>query len=100
MDPKKALQEAEDDKDLTKDQRQVVVKHLLQTEDLDVSEMAERLNVTARTIYRDKRDVRQEINEKLLGNYGLAGRECTTDLLQVPVTYRFRPIISRLYFFR
>jgi len=74
MNPKTILEKANEGKDLSKDQRRRAVKYLMATEDLETVELADRFDVSYSTVYRDKKAVREELNDQLLGNHSIAGR--------------------------
>lgn len=74
MDPETLLQKANNGGNLSKDQRRRAVKYLMTTEDLETGELAEKFDVSYSTVYRDKKAVREELNEELLGNHSIAGR--------------------------
>ena len=74
MDTETLIQRAKDGERLTKDQRQKALRNLLEENGRHSSgELAETFNVTERTIYKDRREIRQDLTTKMLGDYGLPG---------------------------
>lgn len=67
------IESAEDGEKLDKRDRQAVLRKWLKERDYTADQLADKLNVSTRTIYKDKRELRQRVKDELMDNYGLAG---------------------------
>ena len=74
MDTETLIQRAKQGERLTKDQRQKALRSMLEENGHHSNgELAGLFNVTERTIYKDRREIRQQLTTKMLGDYGLPG---------------------------
>lgn len=67
------IKKAEDGEKLDKRDRQTVLRKLMKDRDYTNQELSDKLNVSTRTIYKDKRELRQRVKDELMNNYGLVG---------------------------
>jgi len=74
MEGQNLVEKAKQGKDLTKEERQEAIKGLLRdSESYTNGELADLFDVSERTIYKDRRAVRQNVSDQLLTDYGLPG---------------------------
>lgn len=74
MDGQNLVEQAKSGKNLTKKERQEAIKQLLRdSKNHTNGELADLFDVSERTIYKDRRAVRQEVSDRLLTDYGLPG---------------------------
>lgn len=73
MTGKQLIEKAKNGDKLRKPQRLAAIRYLLEKRDMTNKELADIFNVSGRTISRDRKRLRQSLNEELLNSYGLAG---------------------------
>lgn len=69
---KQAINQAKNGKKLSKDKRLQVLKYLLEHQDLTTPQLASFLNVSERTVCRDKQEVRAEVQASLIEDNHIA----------------------------
>lgn len=74
MKGKNLVEKAKAGENLTKQERQEAIKSLLRdSKKYTNGELADKFDVTERTIYKDRRAVRKDVSDRLLTDYGLPG---------------------------
>lgn len=67
------IESAKNGDKLEKRDRQKILRKWLKERDYTTDQLADKLNVSNRTIYKDKRELRQRVKDELMDNYGLVG---------------------------